>query len=333
MAKDIEMGRSSAFGGSRPGRARGLAALGLAILLALLPANPAALGQLEGTQEAIGAGASTWNFGNTNGVRRPPLSVIPEGEADRSVPGFGLDDATLSGLGPALDTSATLWINNLQFATDTFAESNGVISAGPVVTQGVSVTVQHSLVVDAALLRTLVTFTNSSGSAVNLNQVDWIFSEIGGDENATRASSTGDTVFTVEDRWMVSGDVDDPAAPSVPHVMYGLYGAGSPALTPATVATRVYQVGAPSNNQRGMKVTFGPITIAAGSTRRLLFFTGLYARVANATAAATALGSTTSCAFYGLTANQRLEIANWSLAASPAATQCLRLNLTSVLRQ
>ena len=111
------------------------------------------------------------------------------------------------------------------------------------------------------------------------------------------------------------------------------YVTAGPALTPATVATRVYQVGAPSNNQRGMKVTFGPITIAAGSTRRLLFFTGLYARVANATAAATALGSTTSCAFYGLTANQRLEIANWSLAASPAATQCLRLNLTSVLRQ
>lgn len=290
-------------------------AVGLSALVIGLTTAAVAQAQLDGAQDALDAAGSSWNFGNTNGVRRPPLSLIPEGEADRSVSGFGLDDAALSPLGPAVDTSATLWINDLQFASDSFSTSNGILTAGPVVTQGVSVTVQHSLVINAPVLRSLISFTNSSGSPVTLNELEWIFSEVGGDENATRSTSSGDANFTVEDRWLVSSDTDGTFAPSVPVVLYVLYGPGNPPETLASQAIRVYQVGAPSNNQRGMNALFGPLTIPAGATQRLLFFTGLYASNAEAVSAASAFDQITTCPFVGIPANQRAEIVNWNLTS------------------
>lgn len=328
----IAEGRTSSSTGSPKGKPRWLRAAGLSLAALALTAGGVAFGQLDGPQDALSAAGVTWNFGNTNGVRRPPLSVVPEGEADRSVPGFGLDDASLNALGPAVDTSATLWINGFQFATDTFSTVNGVLTAGPAVTQGVSVTITHGAVINAPMLRSLISLTNNSGSTVTLNQIEWIFSEVGGDGNATQATSSGDTIFTVADRWTVSSDTDGTTSPSVPAVLYALYGPGSPALTTATVANRVYQVGAPSNNQAGMKAVFGPLSIPAGTTKRLLFFTGLYPSNGNAVGAAAAFGQPTSCVFYGIPANQLAEIVNWSLSPSSQATQCLLIKLPLIQR-
>lgn len=279
----------------------------------LLPLEDAKA-QLESTQDAVSSNGATWNFGNSNGVRRPGF-LVDEGEADRSVPGFGLDDADLGSLGQALNTSATLWINSLQYASNNFSVSNGVVTAGPEITQGVSVTVQHSAVINGPLLRSLISFTNTSGTPVTLNSIEWVFSEVGGDENATRATSSGDANFTVADRWLVSSDTDGTFPPSVPVVLYVLYGPGNPAKTMASQAVRVYQVGTPSNNQRGMNAIFGPITIPAGATQRLLFFTGLYASNAEAVSAASAFDQSTNCPFVGIPANQRAEIVNWNLTS------------------
>ena len=307
-------------------------AVGLSALVIGLTTAAVAQAQLDGAQDALDAAGSSWNFGNTNGVRRPPLSLIPEGEADRSVSGFGLDDAALSPLGPAVDTSATLWINDLQFASDTFSTTNGVLTAGPVVTQGVSVTVQHSLVINAPVLRSLISFTNSSGSPVTLNEVEWIFSEVGGDENATRHTASGDAIFNVDDRWTISSDTDGTTPPTVPVVLYVLYGPGSPLETTASAAVRVYQVGAPSNFQRGMQAIFGPITVPAGTTRRLLFFTGLYQTNEHALAASAAFSQLTSCAFFGIPTDQYNQILNWTLSTGNPADECVRVNLTSLQR-
>lgn len=287
---------------------------------------PVARAQLDSLQNSLGGNGASWNFGNTNGVRRPGL-LVPEGEADRSVSGFGLDDASTGGLGQALDTSATLWINNEQFSDDNFTSGNGIVTAGPVALQGVSITVQHSAVVSGPILRSLVSIANPSGSPVTLSSLEWIFSEVGGDENATRATSSGDTNFTTEDRWTVSSDSDGTFAPGVPAVLYVLYGPGSPANTTASVATRVYQVGVASNNQRGMNAKFGPLTIPAGATRRLLFFTGLYLSNAEAAAGAAQFGQLSTCPFVGIPANQLAEIVNWSLAGNTARCS---LYLTSV---
>lgn len=314
MWRLIPFGRLFRQTGSLARAARhGLAAL--LVLGSLIGPNVGARAQFESTQDAISGSGAIWNFGNSNGVRRPGF-VASEGEADRSVPGFGLDDADLGTLGQALNTSATLWINSLQFASDNFSISNGVITAGPVITQGVSVTVQHAVVVNGPLLRSLISFSNTSGAPVTLNSIEWIFSEVGGDENATRATSSGDANFTVEDRWLVSSDTDGTFPPSVPVVLYVLYGPGNPAKTLASQAVRVYQVGTPSNNQRGMNAIFGPLTIPAGATQRLLFFTGLYASNAEAASAAAQFNTTTTCPFIGIPANTRAEIINWSLTSS-----------------
>lgn len=311
----IPFGRRFRQAGS-PARAirHGLAAA-LLIVSSLIMPQSGAHAQLISAQDALSGSGAVWNFGNSNGVRRPGF-IASEGEADRSVPGFGLDDADLGTLGQALNTSATLWINSLQFASNDFSTSNGVITAGPVITQGVSVTVQHAVVVNGPLLRSLISFSNTSGTPVTLNSIEWIFSEVGGDENATRATSSGDANFTVEDRWLVSSDTDGAFPPSVPVVLYVLYGPGTPAKTLASQAVRVYQVGTPSNNQRGMNAIFGPLTIPAGATQRLLFFTGLYASNAAAVSAAAEFNQTTSCPFVGIPTNQRSEIVNWTLTAS-----------------
>ena len=314
MRRVISFGRLFGRAGSHaPATRHSLVAALLLVSVSLLPLE-GAKAQLESPQDAVSSSGATWNFGNSNGVRRPGF-LVDEGEADRSVPGFGLDDADLGTLGQALNTSATLWINSLQFASNNFAVNNGVVTAGPEITQGVSVTVQHSAVVNGPLLRSLISFTNTSGTPVTLSSIEWIFSEVGGDENATRSTSSGDANFTVDDRWLVSSDTDGTFAPSVPVVLYVLYGPGNPPETLASQAIRVYQVGAPSNNQRGMNALFGPLTIPAGATQRLLFFTGLFASNAEAVSAASAFDQTTTCPFVGIPANQRAEIVNWNLTS------------------
>ena len=312
----MAMRRFAKVDGSRRGFGAALAALALGAL-ALGFVVTSARAQIGSTANSVGSQGASWYFGNTNGV----LGSVDDGEAINTIRGFGLDDASLQGIGPALFSSATLWINtNNQFETDDFGVLNGILSTSPKFTESVTITVQHSAVINAPLLRSLITFENPGPGSVTLNRIDWVFAEAGGDENATRATSSGDLIFNVDDRWTVSSDIDDEfTVPSVPVLLYGLYGTGAISETTTSTAFQVYAVGNVSPlTRRGMRATFETITIPAGSARRLLFFTGMYRTNATAIAAANEFADFTGCAFAGLSPTQRAEIVNWHFPAGNA---------------
>ncbi len=286
----------------------GLSIAGLALVIA------PALAQGGAPAGPLGGGGARWYFSNTNGV----IGGV-NGLVDRNVPGFAISDAEIGGnRNPGIDSSGTLWINDLQFAVDTWQITNGVLSTTEVVTAGVNASVQHLALTDSPTLRSMILLRNSGGGAVTINRVDWVFNEVGGDSNQVRATSSGDLTFSNVDRWLIASDSDGTEVYSVPVVGYVLQGSGA-VETMTQTSRQVYRVSGPSSANVGMRATFESITVPAGATRRLLFFTQLTSTNAEGQSAAVGLETNLGCALFDLSAAARAEVVNWQL---PATSTC-----------
>ena len=117
-------------------------------------------------------------------------------------------------------------------------------------------------------LRTLLKFTNTGGTPANLS-VEWD-SDLGSDSaTEVRASSNGNDTYQLNDRWAVSSD--DPTAPSDPVLTFVMFGQHA-ATHPDTI------VDALGNDQTCFTVDT-PISVPAGGTRYLLFFTEMNGKI------------------------------------------------------
>jgi hypothetical protein len=290
----------------------GLSIVGLVLIIA------PALAQGGSPTGPLGGGGARWFFSNTNGVS----GGVEAGLVDRNLPGFAISDAEGGGNpNPGIDSSGTLWINDLQFAVDTWQITNGVLTTSEVVTAGVNVSVQHLALTDSPTLRSMIVLRNAGGSTVTVNRIDWVFNEVGGVDNQVRATSSGDLTFSNVDRWLVASDSDGTESYGVPVIGYVLQGNGA-AETVTQTSRTVYRVFGPSSATVGMRATFESISIPAGATRRLLFFTQLTSTNAEGQSAAIGLETNLGCALFDLSAAARAEVVNWQL---PATSLCRHL--------
>jgi hypothetical protein len=172
-----------------------------------------------------------------------------------------------------------------------------------------NVTLEYKALSAVAKLRTFVTFENPTGSDIAV-PISWE-SNVGSDEDTgVRGSSSGDTAFGTDDRWLVTSD--DPTTPSDPVNTFVLFGPGSPAVTPSSASI-----------QDGDCILTGyDITVPAGETRYLLFFNQMSQTNEDALADAPvqfdanpALGSDLVS---GLSQDALLGVLNWDF--TPAAT-------------
>lgn len=255
-----------------------------------------------------GGGPSQWIFGNQNGV--DPIT----GRVSPNLPGLALEDARLSANPEfAYDTALTVWINNNMFvAPGTVTVTANSLTAGPVLTSSLEVTVQYYAVSTSATLRTLVSLHNPTGGPITPT-VYWA-SNVGSDQDTgVRGTSTGDTLFTVSDRWVVTSD--DPVSSSLldPVNTHVLFGPEAPPVQPVGVTLSVFSDTVGYN--QGVGATYN-LTIPAGATRRMLFFNQMNATNEAALTAAAAFDRAPTPdddLLTGLSLTELAEVVNWRL--------------------
>ncbi|MEN8106439.1 MAG: JDVT-CTERM domain-containing protein [Pseudomonadota bacterium] len=213
-----------------------------------------------------GPGVTEWDISNAGGTSSGDAFI---GSCDGSV-GLAIDDATsANGSGDAYDTAWQVFIDSQIFeAPDPVGITGNVMTAGPAMVgvANLPVTVEYlfSDTVQAARIRVL--FENTSGNDINITvEVPVNF---GSDAATTlEATSSGDLVFGIDDRWIVTSD-GAPAGDAVNTTV--IFGPDNPVELPTAVTNTVCD----SSGTEGAGMTF-EIKIPANSIRALMFFAGL----------------------------------------------------------
>ena len=234
--------------------------------------------------------------------------------------GFGVDDALLfiPYHDDAYDGFWNLTVDDAVYepgaAGDSTSTAWGTTVSGAAVTlSGLTVTERLSAFCVSPTLRVLVTLTNPTGESITA--VVKFAGNYGSDDDTTiEATSSGDTSYTVADRWLITSDDND--GDPINTVVW--YGPGGPVATP-TAASIV---------DDDVDATF-QVTVPAGATRHLMFFSQLDSSVSAAVSAATDFDSNAAlgAAGYlsGLTAEELTATLNWaSPSASTPAIECPR---------
>jgi hypothetical protein len=232
-------------------------------------------------------GGASWDIVNTGGT----TNGRPSGGACDNSPGLAVFDAAL--LAPAkvdaFDHGLSLWINDNIFvpAAGTITRSGQTLTAGPSPLNGLNVTVQYAALAGSPTLRMLARLQNTNPLA--LTATVSLVSNLGSDATTVvTATSSGDPVFTPDDRWVITADsVTAPGDPVVTHV---LAGPGAPSVRPTAVSQTVFGCLAPPFTQ-GVRANY-TVTVPAGATRYLLFYAQLGATPSGAAAAAATFNTT-----------------------------------------
>lgn len=260
--------------------------------------------RLFGGGTGIGTSWAIWNYAG---------APDPTGYCE-AVPGLSVYDARLVDpeRGNAFDNGAMLYVDGQPFASQLHPLiTDHHLLAGPVTMSGLGVTVDYTTLADAPTLRTVFSFTNPTDAAIPV--VAQFASNLGSDEDTViHGTSSGDTSFTADDRWIVSGDGSD--LDYYAHVTHVLFGPGD-VTPPATVSDTTFEC--IRDSARGIAANFS-VTVPPGETRRLMFFNELYASGPEGVAAAALYDSTPafgSSRVVGLDAPALLETANWAFCS------------------
>jgi len=221
-------------------------------------AAPQAIVPISGTI-LQGGGPSTWDV-NTASTGCNDTGFTPVG------------DGSYKSKSDAFDNGLVIAIDGTAFDD---ADGNGSMTAVDQLTtvdnstfSPVHVTRTDRALHSSATLRTLLKLTNTGGTPANLS-VEWD-SDLGSDSNTeVRASSNGNDTYQLTDRWAVSSD--DPTSPSDPVLTFVMFGPNA-ATRPDTNVTAL------GNDQTCFTVDT-PISVPAGGTRYLLFFTEMNGRI------------------------------------------------------
>ena len=270
-----------------------------------------------------GFGSTAWNTNNTGASA--PFSGSCDGTGGLHM----LDARGPTGAGDAYDGAWQIFVNGASFvAPGGNVDLTGTtLTAGPVPMSGLQVSVQYYFATPSAVARILVTMNNPSAAAI-VATVE-VPVNYGSDSGTViRATSSGDTLVTTADRWVVSSD----SGPSDPVNTVVFYGPGAPRVTPASYTQTVFNCAATN----GLGATFS-VNVPAGSTRSLMFFAGLGGVTVNDNAIASAQ---TAAALFnsnstlradwltGMTGVQQSQVVNWSLFTSCAAEGFIGAQLT-----
>jgi FG-GAP-like repeat/FG-GAP repeat len=254
----------------------------------------------------IVAGGYTWRIANNT-------SAIPGAGV-----GLGITDATKAGgaLTDAYDGAFVFRINGTVFQdpTGTVDLTGTTLNSNVRTISGIDVQVQYFFVPSAPVVRALLTLKNTGGTAQTASVV-WE-NDLGSDGATTRnATSDGDTTLELTDRWLVTdGQATDPT------LTWVFSGPGQIAAHPSQFIRVPGELQAGSVDKLSTKYD---LLIAAGGTRRLMFFGELSDNVASAITAAPTFDSNATVRaggfLAGLTAQQLGQIANWNLGPDTVA--------------
>ncbi|WP_315861165.1 beta strand repeat-containing protein [Anatilimnocola floriformis] len=263
-----------------------------------------------------GGGGSSWSFSDdvttTNGLPTGGSSSI-------GVPGDGasIEDATIGVQNDAFDFAAKVWVND-SVVGGSLTDNAPNINFAPSVKSVLNVNYSYYLAADSATLRALLTLSNPTASDITV-PVDYA-GNFGSDASTTvAATSSGDTTFAANDRWLVTDDGNsiDPANTTV------LAGPFSPDVLPSTVSPVVFSANVDSG--QGVLARYS-VTVPAGQSRSLMFFQKINTTSALATSEAPTFFNTNpaqdSDLVAGLSAAQLARIVNWDfggLIVAPTA--------------
>ena len=255
-------------------------------------------------------GATSWEVTNTGGTTS---GLAFSGSCD-TTSGFAIKDATsASGDTGAYDYAHSIWVDDVIFVAPggSVNVTGKTITAGPVVMSGLEVTMEYAFsdVVQAGRIRAI--FVNPSNSPIDIS-VDMPVNS-GAVPFTIEATSSGDKLFTTDDRWVVSSDLVPLNNPVNTTVLWGVRAA----VPPSFATTTVFGCGGTD----GLGVTFD-ISIPARSTRQLLFFAGLGDIEGLGNTIAGAISNAATFDVYldiddsllaGITDAELFEIVNWEL--------------------
>lgn len=257
-----------------------LAALAALSVSAAVPAFAQATkpGELRGVPSNCGdltASGATWNIcdnGTTNNGQ--PAGGTCNSGATGS--GATINDAQAFTRGDAFDLGGMFWINNTQVGgAATYTATSAVFAQQTIA--GLTTQLRYDALASEPTLRAFLRLTNPGASAVTVT-VDYAtnFGSDGG--TVVNGTSSGDTVFTTADRWLVTSD-GGPGDPVNTTVLFS----GSPAIAPSAVSGTVFDCAATN----GARATYS-VTVPAGQTVALATFQRLGDQIAASVTAAAA---------------------------------------------
>jgi len=273
--------------------------LAIAATVALIPASPVTAGTrsiVPADGVVLEGAASTWDA-DLDSLACDQTGFTPVGDGTFKAK----DDAFDNGLVMGVDGTG-------------FDDADGTIPGGPLAKETIATSTNDFAPVqvhrwDRVLpksdtLRTFVAFKNTAGTAQALT-IEWD-SDLGSDSSTeVRGSSSGDSLYQKGDRWAVSSD--DPTNPGDPVVTFVLFGKGANEKT----ATVVQGLGA---LQTCFTIDFD-ISVPAGATRYLMFFTELHGKNGAAVTAARKFDNVgpASPLLVGITNAAKPKILNWNI--------------------
>lgn len=211
-----------------------------------------------GGPSIITALGSEWNISTTGGTDGGAFT----GSCDGS-PGLTINDArSADGDGDMYDNAWGIWVDGSPFAPAAINVNGNQVTAGPESLSGLDVSMEYlfSDVIEAG--RTLVTFTNPTGSPITVSVE--VPANFGSDSSTTIVTtSSGDTGFTTADGWVITWDTSSEINTSV-------FQGPNASVTPSSVTETVYSC----SSVDGLGATFD-LTIPAGGTQALMFFMGI----------------------------------------------------------
>lgn len=271
-----------------------LASLSVLALAALGAVPASAFGLSIDSTLLTGPGPSAWDL--STGV-----SACSSSTGDSPI-----DDGQFQTRDDAFDDGMMISVNG-----STYADSDGIaaVSGNTADTwggnySGVTVSENITALQNAPTERLLVKFQNGGSKNKSLDvEMD---TNLGSDTStANVATSSGDKINTLADRWVVSFDGDATAGdPIVTQVLYGK----NPAVKPNTLSSA-------SGAAVDCETLHYAVKVPAGKTRYLLFFVQMHGTTKAAKKDAGAFNSVSSgsAALKGISKGALPEIVNWHL--------------------
>jgi hypothetical protein len=215
-----------------------------------------------------------------------------------------------NGTSDAYEVGQYLTVNGtaFPFSTRNTELSGRPVVTGPAVLAGLNVTrkIYVPPATGAGWARFLEVIENPT--AAPITATIRIQTNAGSDgSTAIFSSSSGDTAFTVADRWLTTDDGDGSGDPSLNH---NFWGAGA-ALPPTAATMTVFDCA----GTQGPAVDF-PMTVPARATRVIMHFAGQSANHATAQASARAIDVLPAGYLTGMTGAEINGVLNWRLCDS-----------------
>ncbi|MCA1838977.1 MAG: hypothetical protein ABR507_10810 [Actinomycetota bacterium] len=258
---------------------------------------------------------------STDDLHTPPL------------PGFTVFDANLDNsfapvVGNSFEYGLEIWSRDSTqgpgntktvFAapSDNATRRDQSIFAGPAQIAGsdsLNVRVTYTVIPGLPVLRTLVSYTNVTTTAVAVTTT--VATNLDDQPSAVVGSSTNDTTFDNTDRWIQTHGSDN-TRPFITHVFYGPDNPAS-TTTAGTAATTVYSTtpSSTSSNRSGARADLST-TVSPGLSKTFMYFTGLSSDQSSSNALAGQFNTTPSLGSAlttDLSAADLLQIANWDFS-------------------